>query len=76
MGCAHYTNVLVVTKLLNLTNRLYMIIHDVSSIVKSASVAMEVKLAGDDLILERLALELFEEEFNFLSFYFFLTSIR
>ena len=76
VGCAHCTNVLVATKLLTLRNRLYMISHDVRSIGKSASVAMEVKLAGNDLILERLALERFEEELNFISFSFFLTSIR
>ena len=48
-----------------------MISHDISSIGKSSTVAMEVKFAGDDLILERLVLELFEEEFNFIRFYFF-----
>ena len=76
MDCAHCTNVLVATKLLNLRNRLYMISHYVSSIGKSATVAMEVKLAGDNLILELLTLELFKEEFNFLIFFFFLSSIR
>ena len=43
----------------------YDIVHDVSSIGKSATVAMEVKLAGNDLIIERLALDLFKEEFFF-----------
>ena len=76
VGCAHCTNVSVATKLLTPRNRLYMISHDIRSIEKSATVAMEVKLAGDDIILERLALELFEVELNFLSFYFFLASIR
>ena len=76
MSCTHCTNVLVATKLLTLINRLYMISHDVSSIGKSATVAMEVKLAGDNLILEILALELFKEEFNFIGFSFLLASIK
>ena len=76
MGCAHCTNVSVATKLLTLRNRLYIISHDVISIRKSATVAMEVKHAGNILILERVSLENFKEEFNFLSFSFFLASIR
>ena len=60
VGCAHCTNVLVVNKLLTLRHTLYIIRHDVSSIVKSATVTMEVKLVGNNLILERLALELFK----------------
>ena len=76
MGCAHCTNVLVATKLLTLRNRFYMISHDVIRIGKSATVAMEVKLAGDNIILEILALELFNEEFNFLRFSIFLAFTR